>query len=125
MKLILSKHALILFLILFLTVAKCEPYGKSVDVYSFGILLWELCSLTKPFTQYPKDKFKADIVDGGKRPKTDGYNWPPKLQAVMKNCWSADPSKRPSFSVLERMLGMILEELKSGDEKRSRRKSFT
>ena len=24
-------------------------YGKEVDVYSFGILLWEMCALKKPF----------------------------------------------------------------------------
>ena len=105
-------------------VANCEPYDESVDVYSFGILLWELCSLTKPFTQYPKDKFKADIIDGGRRPKTEGYNWLPKLQALMKNSWSIDPSKSPLVSVLERMLTMILQERKSGDKKKSRRKSM-
>lgn len=110
--------------VLSFVVLNCEPYDKSVDVYSFGILLWELCSLTKPFTQYPKDKFKADIIDGGKRPKTEGHNWPPRIQALMKNCWSADPSKRPSFSNLERMFKMILQELKSGEEKKSRRKSM-
>ena len=27
-------------------------YRKEVDVYSFGMLLWEIWALNKPFTQY-------------------------------------------------------------------------
>eukprot|EP00568_Trieres_chinensis_P009063 CAMPEP_0183314746 /NCGR_PEP_ID=MMETSP0160_2-20130417/49439_1 /TAXON_ID=2839 ORGANISM="Odontella Sinensis, Strain Grunow 1884" /NCGR_SAMPLE_ID=MMETSP0160_2 /ASSEMBLY_ACC=CAM_ASM_000250 /LENGTH=93 /DNA_ID=CAMNT_0025480145 /DNA_START=1 /DNA_END=279 /DNA_ORIENTATION=- len=30
-------------------VAKCKNYGLEVDVYSFGMLLWEICKWKKPF----------------------------------------------------------------------------
>ena len=37
-------------------VAKGWAYDKTVDVYSFGILLWEICALERPFSQYTKEE---------------------------------------------------------------------
>eukprot|EP00934_Nitzschia_sp_Nitz4_P000585 Nitzschia sp. Nitz4//scaffold190_size42200//30078//33516//NITZ4_007394-RA/size42200-processed-gene-0.52-mRNA-1//-1//CDS//3329540150//585//frame0 len=53
-------------------VARGKAYNKSVDVYSFGILLWEMCSLEKPYMGYSSKRHMKDVVLGGERPKMDG-----------------------------------------------------
>lgn len=103
---------LILLLLLLSTVAKDHPYNKSVDVYSFGILLWELCSLEKPFSGYTSKKHMNNVVLGGERPKMDSShtsNWPVQLQHLIKSCWSAFPDTRPSFTEIRDTLEKCLE----------------
>ena len=91
--------------------ANNKPYNNSVDVYAFGILLWELCSLDKPFKGYDHKKHMANVVHGGERPKLDTTLWPTNLQNLMKHCWSADPKQRPSFKAIKGILEVVLFEL--------------
>jgi serine/threonine protein kinase len=92
-------------------VAKECPYNDTVDVFSFGILLWELCSAEKPFFGYSSGKHMQQVVLGGERPKMDSQhtsNWPMNLQWLMKRCWSSFPALRPSFAVIKMTLKDIL-----------------
>lgn len=92
-------------------VAKRCPYEKSVDVYSFGILLWELCSAEKPFLNYDSGMHMEFVVIGGERPKMDADHvkyWPSDLQLLMKQCWSPSPFERPSFESIKQTLSDIL-----------------
>ena len=94
-------------------VAKECHYDKSVDVYSFGILLWELCSSDKPFYGYSSNKHMQKVVLGGERPKMDGPHsseWPTNLKWLMSRCWSAFPAARPSFTDIKGVLQDILHE---------------
>lgn len=78
-------------------VANCNPYNHKADVYSFGILLWELLSCKKPFVDLKIDTFYEEIVNGGARPPIDP-KWPKELVILMERCWSSDFDKRPSFT---------------------------
>lgn len=53
----------------------------------------------------------ASIIKGGKRPKTEGYQWPGNLKSLMKSCWATDPCKRPSSAMAREMLNGIVEDL--------------
>lgn len=93
-------------------VAMEEPYDQSVDVYSFGILLWEICSAEKPFHGYSSGKHMEEVVLGGDRPKLDpqhASHWPLNLQWLMKRCWSASPRVRPSFTLIKQVLKDVLD----------------
>lgn len=93
-------------------VAKELHYNASVDVYSFGILLWELCSAEKPFYGYGSGKHMNQVVLGGERPKMDSAHtafWPSNLQWLMKKCWSASSSDRPTFTFVKQVLEDILQ----------------
>ena len=93
-------------------VAREAPYNQSVDVYSFGILLWELCSGEKPFYGYSSNKHMQHIVIGGERPPMDSQHksyWPINLQWLMNHCWSPHPVLRPSFAVILEVLQDILD----------------
>jgi len=97
-------------------VAKDECYDKSVDVYSFGILLWELCTAEKPFFGYSGGKHLHQVVLGGQRPdlnppqngQNGNYKWPESLTKLMEECWSGSPSSRPTFTEIKQVLFGIL-----------------
>jgi len=82
-------------------VAKKERYNLSADVYSFGILLWEICSLEKPFEGYTETEHTNLVLNKHRRPKLDGSavkGWPQEVIALMKSCWDPDLHIRPETS---------------------------
>ncbi|KAL7571488.1 hypothetical protein ACA910_020909 [Epithemia clementina (nom. ined.)] len=78
-------------------VARCLPYDQSVDAYSFGILFWQICSLTTPYAKYSLKMHAERIVRQGHRPKQDS-TWPPTWVQLQQSCWSSDRAYRPPFS---------------------------
>lgn len=70
-------------------------YDLKADVYSFGVLLWEVCALTKPFASITSSgEFERDVFMGGKRPVIEN-RWPTAMKELISSCWSASPNKRP------------------------------
>eukprot|EP00549_Striatella_unipunctata_P006841 CAMPEP_0118717740 /NCGR_PEP_ID=MMETSP0800-20121206/28346_1 /TAXON_ID=210618 ORGANISM="Striatella unipunctata, Strain CCMP2910" /NCGR_SAMPLE_ID=MMETSP0800 /ASSEMBLY_ACC=CAM_ASM_000638 /LENGTH=80 /DNA_ID=CAMNT_0006624549 /DNA_START=11 /DNA_END=250 /DNA_ORIENTATION=- len=65
-------------------VARSQPYGLGVDVYSFGILLWEICAMKKPFWGVTQKEFKQQVAIGGRRPAMTDEWWPVLLQYIIK-----------------------------------------
>ncbi|PRP74643.1 SH2 domain-containing protein [Planoprotostelium fungivorum] len=74
-------------------------YDEKADIYSFGIVLWELYTQEEPY----KDKFKSfdDLVEAvtkkGKRPDVPDV-CPPKLKTLIQQCWNPSPAIRPPFA---------------------------
>jgi len=87
-------------------VAKSEPYNQFVDVYSFGILLYEVSSLEKPFQGYSSKKHMKQVLLGGERPPTKIL--PLELQRLLKECWSTNINQRPSFTIIRNKLDSIV-----------------
>jgi len=84
-------------------VAESKPYNHKADVFSFGILLWELFSCKKPFDGLNRDSFYERVVHGGGRPPIH-KKWPKELTNLMIDCWSVDIEARPSFQqIVERI----------------------
>lgn len=77
-------------------VALCEPYDHRVDAYSFGILFWQICSLTTPFLGFSTKMHSDRVVHAGFRPKPDS-TWPLAWVQLMKECWARDVFQRPDF----------------------------
>jgi len=88
-------------------VAMGLPYGGSVDVYSFGILFWQLCTLKTPYSGYSIKMHHNLVVRGGHRPKFDRF-LPASWKQLTTDCWSDDPRSRPDF---DRVLAVLDEEL--------------
>ena len=77
-------------------VALDQPYNFSADAYSFGILFWQICSLTTPYSGYSQKMHADKVVSKGQRPKPD-LSWPASWVFLMEQCWNRDPLARPSF----------------------------
>lgn len=81
-------------------VALNKPYSLSVDVYSFGILFWQLCSLSVPYSGF-SCKMHSDMVVGkGYRPRHDA-TWPESWRTLMSQCWSDNRLCRPNFEYIK------------------------
>ncbi|XP_051506477.1 macrophage colony-stimulating factor 1 receptor-like isoform X2 [Myxocyprinus asiaticus] len=84
-------------------------YTVQSDVWSYGILLWEIFSLGK--SPYPNilvdSKFYKMIKCGYQMSRPDFAS--PEMYTIMKMCWNLEPADRPTFSkiiqLIERMLG--------------------
>lgn len=91
-------------------IAQCDKYGVSADVYSFGILLWELVTLR---TVYKGFKTRQDVLRAsvsGQRPSLRALPPHKKLRKLVNACWHHDPSKRPSAGKIHAKLKAILNE---------------
>lgn len=72
------------------------PYNEKVDVYSFAIVLWEICALRKPFAGMSVADHYREVIVGGLRPPVDPQ-WPAGLIQLLQACWHGDPDCRPSI----------------------------
>lgn len=77
------------------------------DVWSFGVLLWEL--MTRCMTPYPDvDVFDIrNYLASGQRLRQPKY-CPDSIYKIMCDCWHAKPEKRPSFIDLVNQLELLL-----------------
>jgi integrin-linked kinase len=85
----------------------CEINKKSVDMWSFAIILWELYTKQIPFSQYSPMQCGLGIVNGDLRVQLPPQ-MSPQFQKLIKICMNEDATKRPSFE----MILPILDKLK-------------
>ncbi|XP_008405694.1 mast/stem cell growth factor receptor kita isoform X2 [Poecilia reticulata] len=73
-------------------------YTFESDVWSYGILLWEIFSLgNSPYPGMPVDaKFYKQIKEGYRMDAPEFA--PTDMYQIMSSCWDADPFKRPPFT---------------------------
>merc|ERR1712232_1461278 len=76
-------------------VALSKPYDTHVDSYSFGILLWQICALEKPFKGFNRISH-LELVVGYRPPIVDG-SWPKCCNELIELCWATDIYIRPNF----------------------------
>ncbi|RHZ83021.1 hypothetical protein Glove_100g27 [Diversispora epigaea] len=89
-----------------------KPYTPASDVYSLGIIIWELAARKAPFKDRPHDaNLIMDIFDGRTFPKTN-KTIPYKIEELMKSCCHKDPSKRPSSKEIVRTAYVLHSTLK-------------
>jgi serine/threonine protein kinase len=80
-----------------------KRYTKASDIYSIGMLMWEISSGHPPFVNYEDDYDLAMDIVNGMRPKVISGT-PSKYKELMEQCWDADPTKRPDvITVLDKI----------------------
>ncbi|XP_035270503.1 mast/stem cell growth factor receptor kita isoform X1 [Anguilla rostrata] len=79
-------------------------YTLESDVWSYGILLWEIFSLgSSPYPGIPVDSTFYKMIKDGYRMSQPEFA-PSEMYDVMKSCWEAEPLRRPGFGkIVERI----------------------
>lgn len=94
-------------------VALSKDYGISSDVFSFGIILWEILTCTRPFEALDTKSFHELVILNGTRPPlsieyTD--EWPKAIIDLVQDCWDENPLRRCTS---EFIVSYLLDEITS------------
>ncbi|EAY13046.1 TKL family protein kinase [Trichomonas vaginalis G3] len=82
-------------------------YTNKVDVYAYGIVLWEILTKQYPYNLMDPQQIVAQVLANDLRPEIP-ENSPPRLASLIKKCWDRNPDARPSFD-------RIVSELQQGN----------
>ncbi|RHZ70074.1 hypothetical protein Glove_275g7 [Diversispora epigaea] len=76
-----------------------EEYTKAADVYSYGIIAYEMITGFPPYSDIPHDEDLAIKICNGLRPKIP-FHTPKLITRMIMRCWDARVTHRPTFNEL-------------------------
>lgn len=95
-------------------------YTHTADVYSFGVLLWEVLYVEQPWNRMSDEEVIVAVTAHHQRPHSGSacgtLAAPPgpnadrflaKMHSLMRECWHQSPSARPGMSRVAKMLGEL------------------
>ncbi|XP_019423491.1 PREDICTED: serine/threonine-protein kinase EDR1-like isoform X4 [Lupinus angustifolius] len=77
-----------------------EPFTEKCDIFSFGVIMWELCTLSRPWEGVPPERVVYSVANEGSRLEIPEG----PLGRLISECW-AEPQERPSCEeILSRLV---------------------
>ncbi|XP_021834042.1 uncharacterized protein LOC110773828 [Prunus avium] len=81
--------------------------SEKVDVFSFGIVLWEILTGEEPYANMHYGAIIGGIVNNTLRPTIPSY-CDPEWRVLMEQCWAPNPAARPSFTEIASCLRVMM-----------------
>ncbi|XP_022739433.1 serine/threonine-protein kinase EDR1-like isoform X2 [Durio zibethinus] len=77
-----------------------EPFTEKCDIFSLGVIMWELCTLNRPWEGVPPERVVYAVANEGSRLEIPEG----PLGRLISDCW-AEPEERPTCEeILSRLL---------------------
>ena len=81
-----------------------QNYTKASDIYSFGIIMYEVISGLPPYHDVSHDKNLAIKICQGCRPRFNNIKVPQLIVDLIKRCLDANPLNRPTADEIKEIL---------------------
>eukprot|EP01041_Mallomonas_annulata_P004896 gene4896-9763_t len=90
----------------------CKSYNEMVDMYSFGIILWEMATGQTPYKRLTMADFSDRVCVLKERPQIESYgkNIPKALGVIISMSWHADSQRRLSAAVVRGLIADMMAE---------------
>ncbi|KOB71937.1 Tyrosine-protein kinase CSK, partial [Operophtera brumata] len=87
-------------------------FSNKSDMWSFGILLWEIYSFGRvPYPRIPLAEVVRHVERGYRMEAPEGC--PPGSYEVMRAAWHADPAQRPTFAATRLRLAVMRDQARA------------
>jgi len=78
-------------------VLRSERYDTKADVFSFGVILWEIHARRIPYSEMNQMQIAVAVATQDHRPPPPKH-CPQPFWLLMQHCWKTKPPDRPSFA---------------------------
>lgn len=90
-------------------------YTEKCDVFSWGIILWEVLTREQPYKEIELTfSIMWNVHKGHRPPLIDGC--PKPIEKLMTSCWDKDPSLRPSMDYVVVIMNELCQFFPGADE---------
>ncbi|KAI3925807.1 hypothetical protein MKX01_003366 [Papaver californicum] len=99
-------------------VLRNEPSDEKSDVFSFGVILWELMTESIPWTELNSLQV-VGVVGFMDRRLDIPETLDPRLASIIEDCWRSEPGSRPSFQELIPRMTELIQKFSTGAVQRN------
>ena len=82
---------------------------EKCDVFSFGVILWEIATNTEPWKEVREPVAIISIVAFQKRRLPLPYDLQPEIRSLISDCWQEKPELRPTMQDALNRLSVLTE----------------
>jgi len=86
-----------------------EKYTENVDVWAFGVMMWEALAVDIPFANLDAPEIRDKVCRGQMLQMPASA--PSDLHAIMRSCWTADRTTRPPMGEVVALLQNSIQNL--------------
>ncbi|XP_046802261.1 serine/threonine-protein kinase STY17-like [Lucilia cuprina] len=92
-----------------------SKYTEKCDVFSWGIVLWEIIAREKPFKDFDNAFCILWKIHKGERPPPIP-DLPESITQLMNSCWAKTPELRPSMQCVVDKMNILMQAFPGADE---------